>query len=82
MVVDWTGVGSGKLYGGVERKARTDGLRGGRIDANKSFLTLDEAPLTGEGADVDDEFLGVMEDVDSTTVWYRFRLRQVGFASS
>ena len=59
--MDWTGVGSEKLYGGVERKARTDGLRGGWMDANKSFLKLDKAPSTGEGADVDDEFLGVME---------------------
>jgi hypothetical protein len=35
IVVDWTGVGLVKLYGGVDRKVRTAGLSGGRIDAKE-----------------------------------------------
>jgi hypothetical protein len=42
MVVDWTGVGLGKLYGGVDRKVRTDGLNGGRIDAKESSRMMED----------------------------------------
>ncbi len=34
MVVDWTGVGCEKLYGGLVRKVRIEGDRGGLMDAN------------------------------------------------
>lgn len=46
MVVDWTGVGLGKLYGGVDRKVRTDGLSGGRIDAKESRMMEDDIEST------------------------------------
>ena len=34
--MDWTGVGLVKSYGGVDRKVRTAGLSGGRMDAKES----------------------------------------------
>ena len=42
IVVDWTGVGLVKLYGGVDRKVRTAGLSGGRIDAKESSRVEDD----------------------------------------
>ena len=43
--MDWTGVGLAKLYGGVDRKVRTAGLSGGRMDAKESSSRVEDDNL-------------------------------------
>ena len=40
MVVDWTGVGCGKSYGGLDRKERMDGERGGRMEEKQALFAV------------------------------------------